>query len=384
MEIPREPVVQKDEHSLSSGKIRDVNQPSIPKKRIAYLDVAKGIGILLVVLGHNYIRISVPDLGKFIFSFHMPFFFMLSGMFFNPSYPLWVLFKRRFATLIRPYFVAIILLYSIYFFYTDLKWMTLLRRLARSLYASGNYIEWAQLWFLPHLFLLNLFAGVLFLLFYGRIKWLWLRALFLAAMLWAGIAFLPVYYMHEVQIAGQTVVLDGLPASADLLPITATYFLIGYELRNRLSEQFFASLWTLVISGLLLISLNVIFPYQMDLFFRNYDSFIVNTLEALSGSAFVLSLSARIALKQNEIFLTFKYFGEITILLLIFHQPVETFTFARVMVLLDNIYLAGLISFLASVAVPVFIHQLILKNNPRLASWFGLRQVQPARAEALA
>jgi len=358
-----------------------VDQDSIPPKRLAYLDVAKGIGILLVVLAHNYVRISVPDLGKFIFSFHMPFFFMLSGMVFKPDYPLLVLFKRRFATLIRPYIAAIILLYSVYFFYTDLKWMTLLRRIVRSLYASGNYIEWAQLWFLPHLFLLNMFAGVLFLLVYGRIKWLWLRILFLAGMLWAGVAFLPVYYMKEVTIARQTILLDGLPASMDLLLVTAAYFLVGYELRNRVSERFFASLWTLAISGLVLISLNIVFPDRMDLFFRNYDSFFVNTLEALSGSIFILSLSSRIALKQNWLFAALKYFGQITIILLIFHQPAETITFGRIMRFVDNTYIAGLISFLASVGVPVLIHQFVLKDNPRLASWFGLRQPDPARLE---
>ena len=361
-----------------------MDQDSIPPRRIAYLDVAKGIGILLVVLAHNYVRISLPDLGKFIFSFHMPFFFLLSGMLFNPNYPLLVLFRRRFATLILPYIAAIILLYSVYFFYTDLKWITLLRRVVRSLYASGNYIEWAQLWFLPHLFLLNMFAGALFLLFYGRIKWLWLRLLLLAVMLWAGVAFLPVYYMDEVTIARQAILLDGLPASMDLLLITATYFLLGYELRHRVSERFFASIWTLVISGLVLISLNIIFPDRMDLFFRTYDSFSVNTLEALSGSIFILSLSSRIALKQNRLFAALKYFGEITILLLIFHQPTETVTFGRVMLLVENVYIAGLISFLASVGVPVLIHQFVLKDNPRLASWFGLRQADPPPAEVIA
>jgi fucose 4-O-acetylase-like acetyltransferase len=337
---------------------------------------------LLVVLGHNYVRISIPAMGKLIFSFHMPFFFLLSGMLFKPNYPLLVLFKRRFATLIRPYLVTIVLLYSIYFFYTDIKIMTILRRVVRSLYASGNYIEWAQLWFLPHLFLLNMFVGVLFLLFYGRIKWLWLRSLFLAGMLWAGVAFLPIYYMKEVTIAGKSILLDGLPASMDLLLITATYFLIGYEIRRLVPERFFASLWTLVISGVVLIVLNIIFPYQMDFFFRTYDSYIVNTLEALSGSVFILSLSSRIALKQNRFFAAFKYFGQITIILLIFHQPVQTITFGHVMRLVNNnIYIAGLISFLASVAVPVLIHQLILKNNPRLASWFGLRRPVPATLE---
>jgi polysaccharide biosynthesis protein PslL len=358
-----------------------VDQASIPPKRIAYLDVAKGIGILLVILGHNYVKSSLPDLGKIIFSFHMPFFFLLSGMLFKSDYPLWVLFKRRFWTLIRPYFVAIILLYSVYFFYTDIRWMALLRRVVRSFYASGNYIEWAQLWFLPHLFLLNLFAGVLFLLFYGRIRRLWLRLLFLAGMLWAGVAFLPVYYLKEVTVAGQTILLDGLPGSSDLLLITGTYFLLGYELRQRVSERFLASFWTLGISGLVLISLNIVFPYEMDLFFRTYDSFIVNTLEALAGSLFVLSLSSRIALKENWLFAALKYFGQITIVLLIFHQPAQTSTYGHLAQLLDNTYIVGFLSYLASVAVPVLVHQLVLKDNPRLASWFGLRPTEPVPVE---
>ena len=351
-----------------------MNNASIPSKRIAYLDVAKGIGILLVILGHNYVKGTVYGLEKFIFSFHMPFFFLLSGMLFKSSYPLPVLFKRRFATLIRPYITTIVLLYSVYFFYTDIKLMTLLRRVVRSLYASGNYIEWAQLWFLPHLFLLNMFAGVLFLLFYGRIKWLWLRLIFLAGMLWVGVAFLPIYYMQEVTIAGQTILLDGLPLSLDLLLITATFFLVGFEMRKLVPERFYASPWTLVISGLVLITLNILFPYRIDFFFRTYDSYLVNTLEALSGSVMLLSLSSRIALKQNWLFKAFKYFGQITIILLIFHQPAQMMTFGHITQLVDNPYLAGLVSFLASVGVPVLVYQLILKDNPQLASWFGLRQ----------
>jgi len=358
-----------------------VDKASISSPRIAYLDVAKGIGILLVMLGHNYVKASVPGMEQFIFSFHMPFFFLLSGMLFKSDYPLMVLFKRRFATLIRPYLAAIILLYSVYFFYTDIKIMSILRRLVRSLYASGNYIEWAQLWFLPHLFLLNIFVGALFLLFYGRIKWSWLRLVFLAVMLWGGVTFLPIYYMQEVIIAGQTILLDGLPASMDLLLITAAYFLIGYETRRLVSERFFTSIWTLVISGLMLVALNIIFPYRMDFFFRTYDSFVVNTLEALSGSVFLLSLSSRIALNKNWLFATLKYFGQITIILLIFHQPAQTMTFGHIMRLVGNPFIAGSISFLAAIGVPVLVHQLILKDNPKLARWFGLRQPDPTKLE---
>jgi hypothetical protein len=89
-------------------------------------------------------------------------------------------------------------------------------------------------------------------------------------------------------------------------------------------------------------------------------------------------------MKQNWLFTGLKYFGQITIILLIFHQPAETITFGRIMLLVENTYIAGLISFLDSVGVPVLIHQLVLKNNPRLASWFGLRQPDPARLEGAA
>ena len=48
------------------------------KKRITYFDLAKGIGIILVVLGHME-NIS-GELRTWISSFHMPLFFVISGM----------------------------------------------------------------------------------------------------------------------------------------------------------------------------------------------------------------------------------------------------------------------------------------------------------------
>ena len=46
----------------------------VGKKRIEWVDIAKGIAILLMVIGHE-----VPSglLYVFIFSFHMPLFFIL-------------------------------------------------------------------------------------------------------------------------------------------------------------------------------------------------------------------------------------------------------------------------------------------------------------------
>lgn len=52
-------------------------------ERINWIDWAKAISILLVVMGHsNY---SCGAVGNLIFLFHMPFFFFLSGYLFNAN-----------------------------------------------------------------------------------------------------------------------------------------------------------------------------------------------------------------------------------------------------------------------------------------------------------
>ena len=46
-------------------------------KRLDYMDAVKGIGILLVVMGHNLQ--GIPALTSWIYSFHMPLFFIVTG-----------------------------------------------------------------------------------------------------------------------------------------------------------------------------------------------------------------------------------------------------------------------------------------------------------------
>lgn len=48
------------------------------KERIEYIDIAKGIGILLVIAGHLFAYRG--PISRWIFSFHMPLFFILSGI----------------------------------------------------------------------------------------------------------------------------------------------------------------------------------------------------------------------------------------------------------------------------------------------------------------
>lgn len=52
------------------------------KKRDLTIDIAKGICIFLVVLGHCH---NAGFIRHYIYLFHMPLFFFLSGMFFHPE-----------------------------------------------------------------------------------------------------------------------------------------------------------------------------------------------------------------------------------------------------------------------------------------------------------
>ena len=59
------------------------------RESLSYINTAKGIGIILVVLGHTVVpemrsnSLIAKALYDLIYSFHMPFFFMLSGILFD-------------------------------------------------------------------------------------------------------------------------------------------------------------------------------------------------------------------------------------------------------------------------------------------------------------
>ena len=53
--------------------------PPEGSKRIAWVDIAKALGVVLVVTGHFLYHTSYVGFNHIIYSFHLPFFFMLSG-----------------------------------------------------------------------------------------------------------------------------------------------------------------------------------------------------------------------------------------------------------------------------------------------------------------
>ena len=64
------------------------------KERDNTIDIAKGIAIILMCIGHSY---CPEQLCTFIYLFHMPFFFMISGWFWkekNVEHPINYITKK--------------------------------------------------------------------------------------------------------------------------------------------------------------------------------------------------------------------------------------------------------------------------------------------------
>ena len=135
--------------------------------RIEFIDLAKGICILLVVQIHVYGDTSV-DIFKMMSLFRMPLYFILSGLFFKTYDGFFPLFKKKTNKLLIPFFfvfIFTILPLHILFDYVigddSFSFNSLLFEEYGRLYHSIN----GAVWFLLCLFQINLFFYVIVIAF---------------------------------------------------------------------------------------------------------------------------------------------------------------------------------------------------------------------------
>lgn len=119
----------------------------IEKQRLSWLDVAKAIAIILMVMGHT----SIPQMmNNYIFAFHMPLFFIASGWTTNWSkYSYRNFVWRRVKTLLLPFVIysIIVLLIQMHF-----EWMSMQDWL------NKGWGDGYALWFIPVLFLASVIS----------------------------------------------------------------------------------------------------------------------------------------------------------------------------------------------------------------------------------
>lgn len=90
------------------------NSINCKTKRIKYIDLFRGIGILIMMLDHIYIG---NIFSYFIHSFHMPMFFFVSGYFFNDSeIRTYFYIKKKAKKLLLPYLIVGIIHFIIWSF----------------------------------------------------------------------------------------------------------------------------------------------------------------------------------------------------------------------------------------------------------------------------
>ena len=71
--------------------------------RVHWIDICRGIGIILVLYGHLFVSDKNTYL---IFAFHMPLFFFISGLVFKPTKKsLWETTTKYFKQLLIPYYI---------------------------------------------------------------------------------------------------------------------------------------------------------------------------------------------------------------------------------------------------------------------------------------
>jgi polysaccharide biosynthesis protein PslL len=346
-------------------------------KRINYIDVARGIGILLVVMGHNDFAAISPFLHKLIYSFHMPLFFFLSGYFLNTTIGFWNFVVKRFNSLLKPYYFTIFLIYFFSISFEKMSFATAITRTVKSLYAAGHYIDWVQLWFLPHLFVVSLYA-YLFYQVAGRIRNRWIRWLILLLTLFVASLYLRSFYPFEIAVFGKGYTLFGLPFSLDLVLLSGFFFILGSEVRQMKTEGLFSNIFFMLATGAALVLMTVFLAPQIDLNTRMYDSFLVSTVEAVTGILFIMSLSRQIDLHTSWASTLFQYLGRISLIILIFHGPIQDFWGQKFMVVTGNLVLSYWLAFVMGVLGSVLIFELFIRSNPVASFWLG-REAEPPR-----
>jgi acyltransferase len=89
--------------------------PHSARGRVSWIDAAKGLGIVLIVLGHITSVESPSALYVYIYAFHVPLFFFISGLTLKPGRePFGAMLKGKIRSLLLPYFCYALLGYLFY------------------------------------------------------------------------------------------------------------------------------------------------------------------------------------------------------------------------------------------------------------------------------
>lgn len=258
------------------------------KDRDRSFDIAKGIAIFLMVIGHT----SIPKFANiWIYSFHMPLFFFVSGVFFNPKKysESRVFFITKSKTLLIPYILYL-----------------LVSEFLKLICNIGN----VTLWFLPVLFVTEiLFYSIVKLI--ERVKWKSLLIVTLITLL-----AISSYTMSLFEII--------IPFDLQNVGHSLIYYSLGYYLSSWI-KRISMALWKIFLLIVVYTIVVLLLP-KLDMLPNHWGIMPLNQILAVAGTILII-LGARVMSSWNEKNLIFNFFnwaGRNSIILVGFSIPFIT------------------------------------------------------------
>ncbi|MEW7850098.1 acyltransferase family protein [Massilia aurea] len=353
------------------------------KARLTTIDIAKGIGILLIVLGHDagFDR-NFPQFSDFLGGIRMPFFFFISGVTFSLGRrSLTDIAIMRADAWLKPFVVVVTLFGCLNILRGTGTLEGLLLALA---YGTGFTLSPRAVWFLPHLWLLYVSCSALFMygnyLFSTGIR----RVASLVLLLVLGYAFLGVFNNPYEDTACfkmtefSTALFNcGLPMSADFLLITSVFFILGVFMSATVKSFKFSLLHLGVALGAVIV---VWFSFNdsMNLNHRRYDDLLGTTALAFSGIYLMLGLSGllgKMAWAERGLI----FIGRGSLFILLFHMPI-LYNFPAILARIPPLKSAvEATALLCAVVVPLVIWQVCKRFKITRALFFPVyKRGQPA------
>lgn len=286
------------------------------KNRIDWIDMAKGYGMLAVIIAH--IVYSGP-LHEWIYTFHMPLFFFLSGYVFSNKDKFDLFIKKKAKSLLIPYFtlgipmVAFKVLYSLY-----QKTFTI----DSTIELVKNFVFQKRLWTLWYIACL-FFLNVIFYLITKFAKKNISKAVIVIAMAFIGL----VYYKS-----------GGLPLpwNIDACFMAIPFFFGGFVLKENSSkiDNLLSQTKNKIMLFLAFGLINVVFGYLnikttgkgLEMFDSEYANPIFTYISAFAGIFAVIIFSRFITIKP------IRYIGKNSLIYYAWHQtimiPITTIIFS--------------------------------------------------------
>jgi polysaccharide biosynthesis protein PslL len=345
--------------------LTDIPAASGPHRDIS-VDIAKGIGIALMALGHTHACPPDTEFGRAIYSFHVPLFFLLSGFFLDLKRSFFARVTSRAGSLLKPYLVVLLVTLFLKILYGKLisgREVSLIDYIGGSFWGTGATIEWVPLWFLPHLFLGIVIAEALCRYWVDH-QWSRLNLCIVSFMLFAfGIYFIDAFWIinPENRASIGSGFLPGLPWSVDLLPITVSLIVFGYLVRSH-NLSAYLSKSSIVCSAIIFFALQYFFDDSLDFNIRRFDGFLVTFLQMVTGCILVLGISQYLRYSR---FLgsALAALGAASLIVLIFHTWFQGAAFRLGGLLTNNLLVLSLGSWIFGLLGSYLIWVLVSGNR---------------------